>query len=351
MLTNDPPSKHYVPAENRRALELPSAFLGDAMGVLFDVTPLKSGQDTGIHRNRSWDTNGCLFSQNEADAFAAGRTKAQLENGAPLVMVHRYLRGGVRGRFGDVNIDRNPGAVNILDQGVRAESIQLRSTVQTIIMPKALIGFSPDRHPPLLSYPLQLPIGRVLSALFEKIFATLLSENSIDSEAFKQLIASLRLAVGSDRQYGDVRRLARDALSDVIRSHIERNLDDWDLSANAILRDFGVSRTSLYRMFEKDGGVRHFVTNRRLLRAVQDIIRHKRRRGDISHAAEKWGFSSDANFNRAVRREFGVPPGALTDVSAQKPFAGIRETRPGDFLRAASNSVAHMAQLRVSAFA
>ncbi|MEO1552643.1 MAG: hypothetical protein AAFR82_01820, partial [Pseudomonadota bacterium] len=253
MRTKNQSGKLIVPAERRRILELPSEFLGDAMGALFDVTPLKSDQDIGIHRNRSWDAKGCIFSQIESDAFSVGRTKAQLENGAPLVMVHRYLQGSVRGRVGDVNIDRNAGAIHILDQGVRTESIQQPATLQAIILPKALIGFSPDRHPPVLSYPVQLPAGRVLNALFDNLFGTLLNENAIISSMFDQLIAKIRLAIGSDWGGGDVRRQARDALSNVIRAHIERNLDDWNLSTKTILREFGVSRASLYRMFEDYG--------------------------------------------------------------------------------------------------
>lgn len=31
----------------------------------------------------------------------------------------------------------------------------------------------------------------------------------------------------------------------------------------------------------------------------------------LSQVSERWGFSSDANFNRAVKLAFGRPPGSL----------------------------------------
>ena len=78
-----------------------------------------------------------------------------------------------------------------------------------------------------------------------------------------------------------------------------------------ILQTFGVSRASLYRMFEPQGGVRRFITDRRTLHAVMDLSRTTGRRGYIREVSDRWGFPSMVEFNRTVRRLYDQNPSAL----------------------------------------
>jgi len=139
----------------------------------------------------------------------------------------------------------------------------------------------------------------------------LLKENAYAPELYTQFIAYLKLALGSEQKCGDVRREVREANKVAMCQFIEIHLDRPELSVALLLKNFGVSRASLFRIFEEFGGVRQYISDRRLMRAVLDISKGERRRGEISVIAEKWGFSSHANFNRAVQRKFGLPPGAL----------------------------------------
>lgn len=304
--------------DRRRAFEVPSALVGDVTGVLLDITPLNVPESTGVYRTYSWFSESCIFSQLEADAVAVRKTKSQVSNGEHLIWIHRYLRGHVRGRIGDHNIDRDPGSIYLLDQGHPIECVQTPAATQSIMIPKWLIGYTPDQHAPLLNLPGTNPIGRVIFGLFDNLFNDLLAENEISAAAMDKLIACVRIALGSEDQAPDVRRRARNALTSQISSHIERHLDHWDLSVHTLLHEFGVSRATLYRMFEHHGGVRQYINDRRLVRAVLDITKLPLRRGEITHAAEKWGFSSNANFNRAVKRKFGVPPRSLVNLSVNE---------------------------------
>jgi len=303
-----------IPKQRCRAIEIPSAMMRDSLGLLFDVDPLKTPNDSGVYRISDWHTERCIFSISDGDSFTIRRTKAQAYNGEPLVFVHRYLRGGLQGRSGDTNIDRAPGAIYILDQARKVECLQDRSLMQCIFLPKETIGYDVDKHPLLIKIPAQGGIGRTLDGLFDRAFTGLLEDNSIEETTIDRLVACLSLAINQDSPSGDVRREARDAIADQMQVYIEQNLDRWDLSVTTLLRDFGASRASLYRMFEDHGGVRQYISHRRLLRAVMDMSARPLRRGQIAQAAERWGFSSSASFNRAVRREFGVPPGDLVNI-------------------------------------
>ena len=107
------------------------------------------------------------------------------------------------------------------------------------------------------------------------------------------------------------RRAARYGQFLAIQSYIEQNLSRMDLCAETLLPKFGVSRATLYRLFEEEGGVRNYIVDRRLFRAILDISTGPQHRGKIQQAAKRWGFSSAANFNRSVRHTFGGAPGAL----------------------------------------
>lgn len=341
-----PARKHFSPSESLR-IEQPAAHIRDTVGVLFNSTPITSRFNSGTHRRLHWHAGDCNFMHVESDAVAIDRTKAQAMNGEHLLFVHRYLRGYVRGRIGDLNVDRDAGSIYILDTAKRVEIIQTCYRQQAMFIHKSALGFDPDRHPPLMKFPCDRSVGRLLNALFDHLFRDLLQNNSIDVAKLEQLKACLKMAIGSDARQGDIRNHVREALKDTICSYIDRNLEDGELSVDTILNEFGVSRASLYRMFQDRGGVREFIGSRRLLSAVLDIADGPVRRGDIAATAEKWGFTTSANFNRAVRREFGVAPGSLVDLPTKERDMWISLLKPLDFHRAVHDSFGRLMQSKV----
>ena len=334
----------HFSAAQRGIVEVPSPHVRDTMGALFDITPIAVEENSGFHRNRNWYAKNCIFTQLEADAFAVRRTKTQSANGEHLVFVHRYVEGYLRGRIGDINIDREPGYIYVLDQASRVECVQRPATMQSIILPKSALGFHPDTHPPLIKTPVTHGTGLVLNTLFDEIFDGLLQDNAIGYSTFNQLIACLQFGLGTSENEGDIRAQARDAMRFSISTFVERNLARWDLSVSKILANFGVSRASLYRIFEDRGGVRQFISDRRLLRAVLDISKGPIRRGEIADAAERWGFSSAANFNRAIRREFGVAPGSLINLPEDEIMTVTNSPYLRDFRTVSDSSVERIAR-------
>jgi AraC-like DNA-binding protein len=90
--------------------------------------------------------------------------------------------------------------------------------------------------------------------------------------------------------------------------YIEDNLTARDLDAAKLAATFGLSRASLYRLFEPVGGVASFVRERRLARAHHELTRpglQNRRIGPIAYQA---GFHSIAAFNRVFRAAYGETP-------------------------------------------
>lgn len=102
------------------------------------------------------------------------------------------------------------------------------------------------------------------------------------------------------------RAIRRDALLGKIRAYIQERLDqDW-LTPAAIQAAFHLSRPTLYRLFETEGGLMEYIRNCRLRDAAADMIDAPGCTiADIAYGA---GFNSASDFCRAFRRAYGMTP-------------------------------------------
>lgn len=239
--------------------------------LMYDMTPIHSPHNTGTYKSKYWYFDRCMFTHVHSEASVVRRSRSQAEAGAGLVAILGYVSGGVRGVMGDLSIDRDPGQMYLVDHAQRVDCIQFPNEIHGVFLPKKLIGYDPDRHAPFIRFADNRVQGALLNRVFNRVFHDIQVRDAIDPTAFDQLVACLKTCLGSDRRDGDVRRQARDALADLIRSYVDRNLTHRDLSVATILTNFGLSRASLFRMFERDGGFRRFVNRRRVHRAVIDI--------------------------------------------------------------------------------
>ncbi len=94
---------------------------------------------------------------------------------------------------------------------------------------------------------------------------------------------------------------------------IDERLADPELAPEHVAAALRLSRTTLYALFERDGGVAAFIRRRRL-RAISRALINPAERRRISEIAFACGFKSEAHFSRAFRQEFGATP---SDVRAE----------------------------------
>ncbi|WP_050744945.1 MULTISPECIES: helix-turn-helix domain-containing protein [unclassified Shinella] len=104
-----------------------------------------------------------------------------------------------------------------------------------------------------------------------------------------------------------------------IRRYIEHHLALPDLGPEHLCKMFGLSRASLYRLFEPIGGVTDHIRTRRL-RAAFDMLADERKRtvGEIAYAC---GFSDMSAFSRAFRHQFGMSPSEVREMGDRGPLA------------------------------
>ena len=108
------------------------------------------------------------------------------------------------------------------------------------------------------------------------------------------------------------------------RGYVEANLLEPSLNPARISEALGVSRSTLYRLFEPLGGVTGYVWERRLHLARAALLDPKRARR-ISEIAFQCGFSSEAHFSRSFRKAFNIRP---SDLRSLQPSLGEEPDSP-----------------------
>lgn len=128
--------------------------------------------------------------------------------------------------------------------------------------------------------------------------------------ALAPLIQLLVAAVSGSANSALTREVTTNLLADATlapaKQYIEAHLDDAELDAAAIARHLGVSRSHLYRLFQRYGGVSAYILRIRLRHAAVELVRNPSRA--ITEIAYGLGFSSPSDFSRAFRRLYGYSP-------------------------------------------
>jgi AraC-like DNA-binding protein len=100
-----------------------------------------------------------------------------------------------------------------------------------------------------------------------------------------------------------------------VKRHIDARIADPGLSTDEICRAFGLSRARLYRLFQPLGGVSEYIQARRLDRCFAELTEPARGPRRIKEIAQNFGYTSQAAFNRAFRRQFQMSPGDAREAA------------------------------------
>jgi AraC-like DNA-binding protein len=94
-----------------------------------------------------------------------------------------------------------------------------------------------------------------------------------------------------------------------IKTFIQCHLGDPELRPPVVAAAHTISLSYLHRLFQQDGtSVSAWIRAQRLDRARRDLADRAQAAAPIAMIAARWGFRDAAEFSRAFRRAFGVPP-------------------------------------------
>lgn len=137
-------------------------------------------------------------------------------------------------------------------------------------------------------------------------------------EAHQSFLTAVELIVAAFcRQAGlagNARAAVRAAVYGQVRRHVEANLHDPNLSPDSVLASLHLSRASVYRIFEHEGGLAAYIRNRRLRMAADELVRFPH--VEVQDVASGLGFNDASSFTRAFRRAFDISPRELHEYAA-----------------------------------
>lgn len=192
-----------------------------------------------------------------------------------------------------------------------------------LVVPRALVGQIAPNAPSLHGRMMTGASGRLLAEHMLSLSRHLPAMTLADVPAVERATVSLLSAALGALPQEDTKRFSRQerSLESRVLAYIERGLTNPDLSVNAICRDVGVSRATLYRAFQSAGGIVAYIRQRRL-EAAHARIADDAEKGSIAEFADLYCFSSPAHFSTAFRRHFGYTP-----ISARTGASGARDVQ------------------------
>lgn len=193
-----------------------------------------------------------------------------------------------------------------------------------------LLPRSPDLHGLVPQGPLASLVTDHLTAMVRRLPQFDMADAQVAAMATLHLIAA---TVRPDETVAEHRPAVETALRRRVLRHVEANLLDPALSQDVLCRTFGLSRASLYRLFQQLGGVASYIQDRKLRRIHQELAGPgPHHLGEISW---RYGFSSQAQMSRAFRARFGHAPRDTESGQTAAPVQHAEERLLsfGDILR------------------
>jgi AraC-like DNA-binding protein len=296
---------------------------------------------SGLHpwnvRIRAWNVGGMLVSEGEYGAQLVTRTAAHVRK-EPIdhYSLHLAHEGvGLRMQAGDRDLQLAPGQPLLSDLAQPKAVSHGAGRITSLFIPRAALDRLLPQELDLHGVVPQGACSAMLVSHLESMVRRLpgLTQGEV-AGAFE---ATLHLLAASLSPSVATLGMARPAVAQTLMRQMLRYIDDnvrrADLGSELICEVFGVSRATLYRMFEPLGGVAHHIRSQRLARIHSELLAPSGR-VVLARLAEAYGFKNAAHFSRAFREHFGYAPTDMrgTDSTGAAPV-DLMATTPSKWWR------------------
>ncbi|WP_087003988.1 helix-turn-helix domain-containing protein [Rhizobium sullae] len=280
----------------------------ESIAVVFDVERLSHDADATFDaRVEAFQLGDMVVTNADLGGQRYVRSPARLrQDGMDHFVLNLYRTGGWRAQTPRGEFKGAAGQVSVLDLSCELISDEPDCSLVALFLPRSLLE---DRLPNLGALHGSAPSGphAVLLAEYIDILARRLpslpagDEQALSRATCEMLTACLAPSLANVEA-------ARPGLELVLqrraKRYVEAHLDSADLNIDAICNAVGVSRRTLYRLFDREGGVLRYVQSRRLERvraALADPCETRR----ISDVAAEFGFLRGDHFARAFKHLYG----------------------------------------------
>jgi AraC-like DNA-binding protein len=231
-----------------------------------------------------------------------------------VVALRLQLSGRIAAHIGESSVEARDGDLLFLDM---KQTLDLTLTADasdaadvTLWVPRRKILAAVSRGDALHGYvvagasPSGLLIGGCLRLLAEQ--AKAISAEQMDALC-NGVVALIGKALAPELARLGSESRSHESLA-IIQRHIDQRLTLPGLNADSLAKRFGLSRASLYRLFEPVGGVAGYIRKARLERAHQELMASENSSRRIGPLAFSLGFRNVSAFNRLFKAHYGVSP-------------------------------------------
>ncbi|EJL22492.1 DNA-binding domain-containing protein, AraC-type [Caulobacter sp. AP07] len=295
---------------------LPDAFERYIVGMadLYEVSGISDHDRRHFYnRTRSALTESGVLGQGRSVRQTLSRGAATLRrsdlDGLNLLVNNAAVVGDADGR----EIRAAPGAIQFRDLSRPTASRVDLIDVITVLAPRAVAPpslIAKDAHG--LVIPPDRPGARLLKAHLTSLMelSESLSQEEIETAIQAAFLIAVRItgleSAVPEPEMAALQRTVRRAAGDYIEARL--NAFEPTIDNGAVARAAGVSRATLYRAFDTEGGVNRYVQDRRLQHARRALRRRMGPSPTIADIAYQYGFASPTHFSRQFRACFGYSP-------------------------------------------
>ncbi|MCW2244447.1 AraC-like DNA-binding protein [Azospirillum fermentarium] len=279
------------------------------IGVLFDAQPVMEGEHGFSVQLDAWRVDDVGLALMTASPHRFSRSRAKISrDGMDGYLLQFYTAGESRDWGGDYAA--GAGDLYVIDMAQPVSTLTTRHSHIDIVVPRRRLAEqlrTPDQcHERVL--PAGLPLVTLLRDMALSYLRQLPFLSAADASAALTPLIGLAAAAINGTAGDDHATAVRTGLFVQIRRFIDNRLLDPGLSVDLILVRFGLSRRSLYRLFEPVGGVDAYIKKRRLAMAQRALKDPANSALSIADIATMHGFASAEHFTRSFRGAFGVTP-------------------------------------------
>ncbi|MBI1684640.1 AraC-like ligand-binding domain-containing protein [Caulobacter hibisci] len=277
------------------------------------------GEGPFFAKVRAWRLDKILLFERRLSGVVHARRERVASDGFDHFVLTHVVEGEVRLEVSGPPRILAPGEGVLLDtrrpmRSAHRDALILTASIARDVV-EAALGPAGRLHGQILAPPDNLVLADFLTSLTRRGDALTPAALPALGRAFIDILSSVGGEAPRTGREDQRRDLAR---RETVRRFVLPRLADKTLSVDAISTGAGISRSSLYRLFDKQGGVARFIQLIRLdaLRAILDAEGHA---PDAAELADRLGFAGAPQMERLFAELHGVGPQDYAEAVAGKP--------------------------------
>ena len=278
------------------------------MAPLYEVRPTTPSAVLPSGSNIAFQIGDLVAHRTLLSTQCLQRDRRRVDAGPDHYTFQLYRSGRFRGMIAGKAVSASSGTVMLIGRRHLIDGMLDQADTTGIVVPCThLHGLPLEDHDLRFDAVRNRLLATHILDIYRRLPTTRVNEAPALADEFVTFLHRLL----DDSQASDVLdgRELDGGLMALARMIVRANLSRPDLSPEFIAGQMLVSRSTLYRLFEPEGGVMHFVQGERL-RAVRDALADPMERRTIGRLAEVFAFSSVSQLSRSFRSRYGSSPQA-----------------------------------------